>query len=161
MTLKEKENVRLDLQTAIDANKTLDERRRMGQFATPGALASAIVRETVPYLKGKGRLTALEPSMGTGAFVSAMLSVLGKRLVKVRACELETPDATFKRAISRRRNQSAWQMWFLPILRMYGTMRLVLSASGIFSHWCCVALDFAFQDSPGCTVIFCFFRGRG
>ena len=89
MTLKEKENVRLDLQTAIDANKTLDERRRMGQFATPGALASAIVRETVPYLKGMGRLTALEPSMGTGAFVSAMLSVLGKRLVKVRACELD------------------------------------------------------------------------
>ena len=69
MTLKEKELQRLELQAAIDAGKTLEDRRRMGQFATPGALASAIVRETVPYLKGMGRLTALEPSMGTGAFI--------------------------------------------------------------------------------------------
>jgi len=89
MTLKEKELQRLELQAAIDAGKTLEDRRRMGQFATPGALASAIVRETVPYLKGRGRLTALEPSMGTGAFVSAMLSELGSRMGRIRACEFD------------------------------------------------------------------------
>ena len=89
MTLNEKERQRQKLQAAIDAGKPLDERRRMGQFATPSALASSIVRETLPYLKGTDRLTALEPSMGTGAFVSAMLSVLGRRVTKIRACELD------------------------------------------------------------------------
>ena len=89
MTLKGKEQQRVGLQAAIDAGKTLEYRRRMGQFATPGALAAAIVRETVPYLKGKGRLMALEPSMGTGAFVSAMLSELGNRVGRIRACELD------------------------------------------------------------------------
>ena len=89
MTLQEREKRRLGLQAAIDARKALDERRRMGQFATPGVLASSIVRETLPYLKDARRLTVLEPSMGTGAFVSAALSEMGGRVAKIRAYELD------------------------------------------------------------------------
>ena len=89
MTLKEKEQCRLELQAAIDAGKKVEDRRRMGQFATPGALAAAIVRETLPYLNESGWMTALEPSMGTGAFVSAMLSEMGTRVGRIRACELD------------------------------------------------------------------------
>ena len=75
MTLQEREKRRLGLQTAIDARKALDERRRMGQFATPGALASSIVRETLPHLKDARRLTLLEPSKWISLTESAYLSM--------------------------------------------------------------------------------------
>lgn len=95
MTLNQVETARQEAQKTIDAAKTIEDRRRMGQFATPFELASAIVRETRPYLHGEGGLTMLEPSVGTGAFVSAAYAELGRSLKEVFACER---DAVFHRA---------------------------------------------------------------
>jgi len=83
------------LQSKIDAGKSVDSRRRMGQFATPSSLAAAIVRETLKYLSGKKRFNVLEPSMGTGAFLSALFSEAGGRVGRVCGCEL---DDDFHRA---------------------------------------------------------------
>ena len=89
MTLDQIERTRCELQREIDASKTLDARRLLGQFATPGELASLIVDETSRYL-GRGKnLTMLEPSMGIGSFVSAGFRNLPQKLKKVLACELD------------------------------------------------------------------------
>lgn len=98
MTMTQVETARQEAQTRIDATKTIEERRRMGQFATPFELASAIVRETRPYLHDGGGLTMLEPSVGTGAFVSAAYAVLGRSLKGVYACER---DVAFHRVAVR------------------------------------------------------------
>ena len=87
---------RLKVQDAIDASKTIENRRLMGQFATPGELARAIVRETISCLPRDGStLAMLEPSMGSGSFVSAALDLLGKRIRRIRGYEL---DSDFHRA---------------------------------------------------------------
>jgi len=90
VTLCQIEHARCVLQREIDASKTLDARRRLGQFSTPGELASLIVSETRRYLTGARELTMLEPSVGIGSFVSAGFSVLRKRLKRVLAYELDT-----------------------------------------------------------------------
>lgn len=96
MRRAETESRRCALQAEIDAGKTIEDRRRMGQFATPGDMARAIVEETVAFLPDAGKkLAVLEPSMGTGSFVSAALDVLGKRVGEVRGYEL---DEDFHRA---------------------------------------------------------------
>ena len=92
MTLCEIERRRQDLQQKIDAAKDLDSRRRMGQFATPNTLARQIVHETIRYLPKKPQaLNVLEPSMGTGSFVSAALQGIPNRVREIRGYELD-PD---------------------------------------------------------------------
>lgn len=100
MTLRETESLRVDIQQAIDAEKTIDERRSMGQFATPYGLALDIVRETLPYLDKSKSIRLLEPSMGTGAFVSAAHAVLENRLEHVVGYELD-----------QRFHQAATDLW--------------------------------------------------
>jgi len=77
------------VQEAIDGARTIDDRRRLGQFSTPPELSHAIVEETVPYLNFQGPLRVLEPSMGTGSFVSAVLDILARRVKDVRGYELD------------------------------------------------------------------------
>ena len=89
MTLGQIESARCELQRTIDASKTIDARRMLGQFSTPGELARVIVRETRRYLEVGKELTMLEPSMGTGSFVSAGFRVLPRTLKKVLAYELD------------------------------------------------------------------------
>lgn len=67
------EKKRVELQTRIDESKTIEERRRLGQFATPFDLA----REIISYglsLQNDNEISFLEPSLGTGSFYSALLS---------------------------------------------------------------------------------------
>lgn len=64
---------RLELQAHIDAVKDTESRRKLGQFATPGGLAREIV-ENALLIQSAPHLTFLEPSLGTGAFYSALLS---------------------------------------------------------------------------------------
>lgn len=98
MRVAETELRRLKVQDAIDASKTIEDRRLMGQFATPGKLAREIVDSSVAYLpRGNSKLTMLEPSMGSGAFVSAALKTMGSRMSRIRGYEL---DADFYRAAS-------------------------------------------------------------
>jgi len=92
------EKCRCEQQMAIDAKRSVADRRLMGQFATPNELAKSIVRETQIYVPSdKKRLRVLEPSMGTGSFVSAAFSVLGRRVSAIRGFELD--EGFYKSAI--------------------------------------------------------------
>lgn len=72
------EDARLDLQARLDAGKTVEERRRLGQFATPTALARGIVDLAAHFIDGGIRF--MDPAFGTGSFYSALLYELGPRV---------------------------------------------------------------------------------
>lgn len=71
----DREAQRLALQTALDAEKTQAERNRLGQFATPTALALDILRYAKQALGPRTRVRFLDPALGTGAFYSALRAV--------------------------------------------------------------------------------------
>lgn len=66
-----KEQERATLQDAIDNRKTIESRRRFGQFATPFPLADEIVQYALK-LCHRTDISFLEPCLGTGVFYSAM-----------------------------------------------------------------------------------------
>ncbi|MCL1805531.1 MAG: N-6 DNA methylase [Clostridiales bacterium] len=68
------ENRRLALQTELDAKKTIDERRKLGQFATPTTLAREIVSFGIDNMDTPHGIRFFDPACGTGAFYSALLS---------------------------------------------------------------------------------------
>jgi adenine-specific DNA-methyltransferase len=72
----EKEQQRADLQKQLDAAKTQIERNRLGQFATPAALAEDIIRFGAGLLEDQESLRFLDPAIGTGVFYSALRRVL-------------------------------------------------------------------------------------
>lgn len=62
------------LQDALDSDKTMEERNKMGQFSTPYSLA----RQICEYMKsftGDHIESFLEPSMGTGVFYSSLSEI--------------------------------------------------------------------------------------
>ena len=64
---------RLVEQGRLDRLKTLEERNRLGQFATPPALALDIARYAAARWQGRSdRVAFLDPALGTGSFYSAM-----------------------------------------------------------------------------------------
>lgn len=82
---------RQTIQAAIDATKSAAERNRLGQFATPNALAVNIAR-FVGSLIGtrKGGIRFADPSIGSGSFFSAALTVYGrKRMESAFGVELD------------------------------------------------------------------------
>lgn len=89
MSLEATETARLAEQSKIDAGKSIEARRAMGQFATPPELAREIARATAPFLDGDGVLDMLEPSAGTGSFLSAFLGEPECRVRRVTAIELD------------------------------------------------------------------------
>ncbi len=71
------------IQAALDARKSPAERNRLGQFATPNALAIEIARY-VQAVAGR-RLRAVrfaDPAIGTGSFYSAALAVFGPERIE-------------------------------------------------------------------------------
>lgn len=67
------EEQRLSTQATLDAQRTAEERNRDGQFATPPDLARSIARTVLEY-HGSRSISLLEPSCGSGAFISALLA---------------------------------------------------------------------------------------
>ena len=67
------ESRRLALQAELDACKTIEERRRLGQFATPTSLAREIIAFGIKNLDTSSNIKFLDPAFGTGAFYSALL----------------------------------------------------------------------------------------
>jgi adenine-specific DNA-methyltransferase len=63
---------RLELQKTQDRLRTQADRNRLGQFATPGALASELL-QYARTLSGSGPVRFLDPAIGTGSFYSALL----------------------------------------------------------------------------------------
>lgn len=66
---------RLKMQGQLDAAKTQEERNKLGQFATPTALARDILRNARALLPAKASVRFPDPAFGTGAFFSALLEV--------------------------------------------------------------------------------------
>lgn len=67
------ENNRLTLQHRLDTFKTIEERRKLGQFATPTTLARDIVSFGIEKMDSPHRIKFFDPAFGTGAFYSALL----------------------------------------------------------------------------------------
>jgi predicted RNA methylase len=63
---------RLTLQVELDSLKTIEERRKLGQFATPTALARDIVSFGLKHIDSKKDIRFFDPAFGTGAFCSAL-----------------------------------------------------------------------------------------
>jgi adenine-specific DNA-methyltransferase len=67
------EAARLMLQSRLDSTKTQTERNRLGQFATPSALAADVLAYAKNLLPPHLTIRFLDPAFGTGAFYSALL----------------------------------------------------------------------------------------
>lgn len=70
------ETSRLAVQEARDSEKTQDERNRLGQFATPTALALDILAYSTELLQANEKIRFLDPAIGTGSFYSALLATV-------------------------------------------------------------------------------------
>lgn len=71
------ESRRRVLQSILDARKTAAERNRLGQCATPPALASELVKYAAQFLGDGGEpIHFCDPAIGTGTCFSALLSTL-------------------------------------------------------------------------------------
>ena len=92
---------RLAIQADIDACKSAAERNRLGQFATPNALAVEIARYVKSVLgQTKGRIRFADPSLGLGSFFSAALAVFGsKRISSAVGVELDPVFADAARTL--------------------------------------------------------------
>jgi len=62
------------LQSDLDARKTIEERRRLGQFATPTSLARDIISFGIKSMDTPNGIRFFDPAFGTGAFYSALLT---------------------------------------------------------------------------------------
>ena len=75
--LEQLERQRLSLQARLDDKKTSVDRNRLGQFATPTALAADILNCARTMLPKRSRVRFLDPAIGTGSFYSAFLRAFG------------------------------------------------------------------------------------
>jgi len=81
---------RIGLQASLDAQKSSDERNRMGQFATPSALAQRVLAHAMDLLPARTDVRFLDPAFGSGAFYAALLRVFGPQMVsKAQAFEID------------------------------------------------------------------------
>lgn len=93
------EKKRVILQEKTDNCKSIEERRKLGQFSTPFSLAREIVSFGLNF-QNSSEISFLEPAIGTGAFYSALLSEISKtkkHLVKATGIEIDKEffDASF------------------------------------------------------------------
>ena len=75
------ETRRLELQRDLDSAKTQAERNRMGQFATPTALARDILSYAKRQLGADIGVRFFDPAIGTGSFYSALLEVFPEKRI--------------------------------------------------------------------------------
>ena len=88
------ESKRREIQTALDSERTALERNQSGQFATPPELAQDIMRFAVAA-HGREPIDFLEPSCGSGSFISALLRTTPVEQVRsVTGVELDRRFAT-------------------------------------------------------------------
>jgi adenine-specific DNA-methyltransferase len=100
MTTTERERRRMKIQVQLDAQKTAAQRNEWGQFATPPQLAADIAKYVFDCWSknGGGRVSFLDPAIGTGAFYSALRSVVpAQKIASAAGAEL---DPAFARAAS-------------------------------------------------------------
>lgn len=78
-SVAEAEAARVAAQSDFDKRVPVSERNRLGQFATPPALAEAMVRLARDLFPQIRRVRFLDPALGTGVFYSALLKVYRPR----------------------------------------------------------------------------------
>ena len=85
------ESQRQAIQTDIDARRTAAERNRLGQFATPNAFAIDIARYVQSILShSRNHIHFADPSIGSGSFYSAALTVFGsERMTSAVGIEID------------------------------------------------------------------------
>lgn len=88
------EFTRVQLQAVIDNSKSIENRRRFGQFATPYELAQEIISYGLK-LQDEKEISFLEPAIGTGAFYSALLSECGKHSKNIKSATGIELDSDF------------------------------------------------------------------
>lgn len=93
------ERRRQAIQDALDARKSASERNRLGQFATPNALALEITQYVDSLLPHAGcDLHFADPSIGSGSFFSAALAVFGPaRITRAIGVEIDPAFANAAR----------------------------------------------------------------
>ena len=84
------ENKRVIAQQSTDASRSIEERRRLGQFATPNELAKSIIKQGLSLLDINESISFLEPALGTGSFLSAFLQVTNG--MRISAVGIEVDD---------------------------------------------------------------------
>ncbi|MBN1935412.1 MAG: Eco57I restriction-modification methylase domain-containing protein [Anaerolineae bacterium] len=93
LSIDDLERARLELQARIDATKTSNERNRLGQFATPTALAVDILSFAQNILEKRAPacpIRFLDPAFGSGAFYSALLRVFpADQIARAWGCEID------------------------------------------------------------------------
>lgn len=88
MSLGRCEATRLEIQAALDAERSAAERNEWGQFATPPALADEIVKVALDYLDAERPgvpVRFLDPTIGSGSFFSALLRQLPRERIEYAA----------------------------------------------------------------------------
>jgi hypothetical protein len=89
MNLTTTESIRTLRQLQLDSAKTQIERNKLGQFATPTALAADIFKYAKTLLLSDQKIRFLDPAFGTGAFYSALLQQFPSlQIVKAIAYEI-------------------------------------------------------------------------
>jgi adenine-specific DNA-methyltransferase len=92
------ESRRLEIQRQFDLTKTRAERNRLGQFATPASFALDIVNHAKLLLPPGANIHFLDPALGTGTFVSALLQVFSAfQITGVAGYEIDPLYADFAR----------------------------------------------------------------
>ena len=86
ITLIEKE--RTIIQRELDSTRSIEYRKKLGQFPTPYELAEEIAEYSRSLVEGK-EINFLEPSIGTGAFFSALLSVAKDKSISATGVEID------------------------------------------------------------------------
>ncbi|MCC6680036.1 MAG: class I SAM-dependent methyltransferase [Phycisphaeraceae bacterium] len=88
------------LQAALDAAKSPAERNRLGQFATPNALAVDIARYVGSLMTGREEIRFADPAIGSGSFFSAVLAVFDRsRIHSAVGIELDPAFANAAREL--------------------------------------------------------------
>ncbi len=82
------EGQRLELQASLDDLKTADDRNKMGQFATPTALARDVVDYGLALIPSSKPVRFLDPAIGTGSFFSALLQS-GRKFDSAQGFEID------------------------------------------------------------------------
>ena len=84
------ESSRLKVQKHLDSSKTQAERNKLGQFATPGALATDILAYARMILPSSQKIRFLDPAFGTGSFYSALLKTIpSSRIASATGYEID------------------------------------------------------------------------
>jgi hypothetical protein len=92
--LRSREQERLAVQQELDRQRTAAERNRLGQFATPTALARDMAALCKQLLPSRGEVRLLDPAAGSGVFFSAARLALGvTRLRTVLGFEIDPSTA--------------------------------------------------------------------